>query len=293
MLKLERKSKFVHKFENKYKGIICPEFYVLSWGHRCSFEPKCRYCFLALTFRYEQEPIVYINTDDMIEEVKTWLEETQEPSVLNTGELADSFMLKENKVLADLMDLFETQSKHKLLFLTKNDTIPIEIENNIYSKQYNQTIFSFSISSQIVSELYERGAPVPFNRIATACRIKKQGQHVRVRIDPILCINDYKEEYKNIVNVLNAFLQPERVTLGSLRFFKNLPNFAEDKDVFKYGINHDDGDNRLRLPLEKRTEIYKWFLENLKCEDIGLCKETKSCYEILNLIPNLKCNCTI
>lgn len=289
----ERKSYFVHRFKQKFDGVICPGFHILSWAHRCTLEPKCSYCFLNLTFRYEKKPTVYTNIDKIFKEVKIWLDETKTPSVLNTGELSDSFMIPNNKMLADLMNLFEMQSKHKLLFLTKNNKIPIEIENNIYSKQYKQTIFSFSVNSQTAAELYEKGAPGPFDRIATAYRIKKQGQHLRVRVDPILCIDDYKEEYKNVISVLNDFLQPERITLGSLRFFKNLPNFTEDKDVFKYGMDHSDGDGRLRLPLEKRVEIYQWFINNLQCSDVTLCKETLSCYKLINKDITNKCNCTI
>ena len=287
-----RKSKFIHQFEHQTPDILCPTFYVFSWAHRCSFDPPCSYCYLNLTFRYENSPIVY-QSDKVIEEVKGWLSQTETPNVLNAGELSDSFMIQSNKILADVMDLFEAQDKHALLLLTKNDKIPVEIEDNVYSKVYNQTIFSFSVNSLKAASLYEKGAPNPFERIALAYRLKKNGARVRIRIDPIIPIDNYQEEYKPLIDVLNDFLKSERITLGSLRFFKNLPNFAIDKDVFKYGIDHSDGDGRLRLSLEKRIEIYKWFIDNLHCEEIGLCKETLSCHNALNFRKDLKCNCTI
>lgn len=287
----ERKSNFIHPFINKTKDVICPQFYTLCWAHKCNF--KCSYCFLALTFRYENNPVIYTNVNDIIKEVKQWLFQTEKPSVLNCGELADSFMLQSNSVLANLMDIFEGQQCHKLLFLTKSNIIPTEIEDKIYTKSYKQTIFSFSVNSMKVASLYEKNAPNPFERLGMAYRFKKLNQIVRVRIDPITEIENFKEEYKNVINVLNNFLQPERITLGSLRFFKNLPNFAEDRDVFKYGVDHNDGDGRLRLPLEKRVEMYQWFIDNLQCPEIGLCKETLSCYQALKSTANLKCNCMI
>lgn len=291
MQNLKRKSRFIHKFENKYKMIICPEFYILSWAHRCNFEPRCDYCYLGLTFRYEQKPIIYSNIDDMIAEVKTWLEETQEPSVLNCGELADSFMLRENKALAELMNIFERQQKHKLLFLTKEEIIPKEIEENVYSRVYKNTIFSFSVNSLAVAERYERGAPSPFKRLATAYRLAKYQQKVRIRIDPIIEIENFKKEYAPVANVINEFVKPERVTLGSLRFFKNLRNYS-DSDVFLKGTDHNDEDRRMRIELNERTEMYKWFIENLKTDDIALCKETLSCHKLLFQKEN-KCNCMI
>lgn len=291
MQNLERKSKFIHKFENKYATIICPEFFVLSWAHRCNFEPRCSYCYLNLTFRYEKEPIVYTNIDDMLKEVQQWLIETQEASVLNCGELADSFMLQENKALAELMNLFEKQNKHLLLFLTKNEIIPTEIEENVYSRVYKNTIFSFSVNSLEVSERYEKGTPNPFKRLATAYRLKKHLQRVRIRIDPIIEIKDYKEEYKPVINVINEFVKPERVTLGSLRFFKNLQNYS-DSDVFSKAMDNADEDKRMRVELKKRSEIYQYFLENLKIEEIALCKETLSCHRHLFIKMN-RCNCTL
>lgn len=292
MITAKRKSKFIHKFENNFSTIICPEFYVLSWAHRCNFEPKCSYCFLNLTFRYEKEALVYSNTEDMIAEVETWLEETKTPSVLNCGELADSFMLKENKALADIMNLFEKQNKHTLLFLTKNEIIPREIEDNVYDKAYKQTIFSFSINSQSVCELYEKGAPNSFKRLAAAYKLKKQNQRVRIRIDPIIEIKDFRAEYKNVIDVINDFIKPEVVTLGSLRFFKNLKNFSEEKALFDKATNNYDEDKRMRIELNKRIEIYKYFLNNLKVDNVALCKETLSCHKLLDIKIN-KCNCMI
>jgi len=286
-----RKSKFIHQFTNKAEDIICPSFYVFAWANNCVFEPKCSYCFLSLTFRYTKDPVVYSSLK-VLNEVQKWLTKTTRPSVLNAGELSDSFMEIENKLLADVMDLFETQTKHKLLFVTKNNVIPKEIETNAYNKVYNQTIFSFSVNSQTVADLYETGAPGPFDRIAAAYRLKKQNQHVRIRIDPIIEIKDFKTEYQPVVDVLNDFLKPERITLGSLRFFNNLFYLKKDRDVFKYGVDHKDGDHKLRLPLEKRVEMYKWFKQNLQCKQVAICKETIGCYNLVGMLYQ-KCNCGI
>lgn len=288
----QRKSKFIHQFEHQTNDIICPTFHVFSWAHRCSFKPKCSYCYLNLTLRYEQDPIVY-QSDKVIDEVKDWLSKTEQASVLNAGELSDAFMILNNQLLADVMNLFENQNKHVLLFLSKNDKLPKEIEDNVYNQQYKQTIFSFSVNSAQIASLYESGAPNPYERIALAYRLKKNGQRIRIRIDPIILTGDYQAPYKTLIDILNDFLKPERITLGSLRFFKNLPNFAQDKDVFKYGIDHNDGDGRLRTPLEKRVEAYWWFIDNLQCSEIGLCKETISCHDMLNFRKDLKCNCTL
>jgi len=289
----ERRSKFIIAAKNNIKDIICPSrFNILCWGHQCLFNPCCSYCYLHYTARFIDAPIVY-KSNKILDEVQQWLKNTSLPHILNTGELADSFMLQNNQILANLMDMFEAQTKHKLLFVTKNNIIPAEIENNIYTKKYVQTIFSFSVNSAEFSSKYEKGVPNPFERLATAYRIKKQGQRVRIRIDPIVEIKDYKTEYKNLIDVLNSFLQPERVTLGSLWLFQTLPQVDCDEDVAKYVIDNNDRDKKLRIPFEKRIEIYQWFIKNLQISEIGLCKETIQCHRALKFRKDMKCNCNI
>lgn len=147
-----------------------------------------------------------------------------------------------NDDLADLLDLFETQSKYKLLFSTRKDKIPEKIEEKVYGKVYNQTIFSFVVNSQAVADKYEHLVG-PFDIIAMAYRLKKQGQHVRVVIDCITEVDDYQKEYKPLLDVLNDFLKPEQITIGDI-----------------YG--------QIGFMAEERTAIYSWFKQNLECKEV-------------------------
>ncbi len=159
-----------------------------------------------------------------------------EPNIITIGELDGNF--------ADLMDLFETQKKYKLLFSTKKDKIPEKIEEKVYNKVYNQTIFSFTVNSQVQADLlWFKDMPGPFDIIACAYRLKKQGQHIRVFIDCITEIRNYQEEYKPLIDVLNDFLKPEQVDIGDI-----------------YG--------QLGMMEKDRADTYSWFKENLRCEDV-------------------------
>ncbi len=159
-----------------------------------------------------------------------------EPNIIPIGEPTDE--------LADLMDLFETQTKYKLLFSTNKDKIPEKIEEKVYSKIYNQTIFSFTVNSQVQADLlWFKNMPGPFDIISCAYRFKKQGQHIRVFIDCITEIRNYQEEYKPLIEVLNDFLKPEQVVIGPI-----------------YGP--------ASMFSEEEKKVYSWFKENLECKDV-------------------------
>lgn len=284
----KRSSKFIHYFDQTPAGIICPHFYILAFANGCPFQ--CEYCYLYLTLRHYPEPTVFSNTARMYQEVREWLRYTEEPSVLNTGEVADSLAWdRQVRLSENLIPLFADQTKHKLLFLTKSTVISglKKIEPN------PQVIVSFSLNADKVARLYEHRAPPVALRLKSASELKRLGYKIRIRIDPIIPIDNWKMEYLPLIDKVNE-LEPETVTLGSLRFFPNLLNYARyGKDVFKYACDNHDPDGRFRIPYEQRLEIYQYFIFQLPARRLGLCKETETLHKQLCLNGvNQNCNCS-
>jgi len=115
-----------------------------------------------------------------------------------------------------------------------------------------------------------------------------------VRLDPIIPIENWAMHYQAIAEAINV-VEPEVVTLGSLRFFKTLPTFARHgTEVFRFGEDFSDPDGRLRLKPELRLTIYRHLLDILACKKIGLCKETSEMHEQLGFKGEAQsCNCTL
>lgn len=288
---LERKrySNFIHYFDKTPPGIICPHFYILAHANGCPF--ACDYCYLRLTLRHYPEPTIFTNTARLFQELRDWLLSTEEPSVMNAGELSDSLAWDLHTCLStNLASLFASQARHKLLFVTKSTAV----ENLLAMEPNPRIVMSFSVNASEVSSRYERGAPSPADRIASALKLKSAGWEVRIRLDPLVPIDGWKDHYEEIIKRINE-LEPSVVTIGSLRYFKNLISHAsETTDVFKYGHDHGDPDGRLRIPRDTRLEMYKFCIDRLSCLRIGLCKETASIHEALGLPGrHQSCNCTI
>ncbi len=284
----KRQSNFIHFFDKTPPGVVCPHFHILAHANGCPYE--CQYCYLNLTLRHHPKPTVFSNTARQFQEVREWLMAEDGNAVLNTGELSDSLAWDDRTHLSrNLVPLFAEQKRHKLLFLTKSTNIA----NLRGIEPTPQVIVSFSLNAPEVSKRFEKKSPGPMERLAAALELKQLGWCVRVRIDPVIPIDNWKEHYQPLIDTINE-LAPDVVTLGSLRYFKTLVNHARyGKDVFSYGVDNHDPDGRRRLPEQLRLEIYSHILSQLETLRKGLCKETSEIHQQLDLPGrHQSCNCT-
>ncbi|HHT9117676.1 MAG TPA: radical SAM protein [Candidatus Hypogeohydataceae bacterium YC38] len=287
-----RKSKFIHYFDKTPPGVVCPHFYVLSHANGCPYD--CSYCYLQLTFRHRPGLRIFQNSEDLAREVKDWLSKTERPSLLNAGELSDGLATDHITGLSKfIVPLFRGQDRHKLLFLTKSTNI----QNLLAVVPTPQVVVSFSINAPEVSKMFEPAAPDPLERLEAARTLIKGGWRVRLRIDPIVPIEDWQKIYGRLADSIPT--EVETITLGSLRYFRALPNYSHrGKEIFKYASLKDGTDNRIRIERNLRLEIYKFLIQkftaaNITCK-IGLCKETQEVHDILGLAGNRQsCNCTV
>lgn len=289
--KSELGYKFISLFEKMPGNVYCPRFYILHHAVGCPY--RCTYCFLQNTLRGNTAPRWYSNFDDMKAEVKDWLTKTQLKSLLNTGELADSFAVG-TEYLKHVVPLFTAQDKHVIAFLTKSDSYPEEIP-------VHPTIrLGWSINALAISTKYEPTAPCASGRIEAAKRAKKQGHHVRIRMDPIIPVDDWKSIYSDAVKRI-IDIGPDFVTLRTLRAQGNLQLWAEKEHAcglanpFK-DVGHllvRDGDDKARrINPDMRVEVYTTLGKILDDAKVpwGCCKETTEVLTKINKLNHM-CNC--
>ena len=191
-----------------------------------------------------------------------------------------------------IIPLFRNQNKHKLLILTKSANIDAILDSN----SQNQVIVSFSVNSFTAAKKWEKKAPRPNQRISAAKKLADAGYQIRIRIDPIIPIENWREEYIKLIDFLFENITPERITLGSLRGLQSTINNSKDKSWIKY---LDDKSNwGKKISFEKRYLIYSTIIDYLKSKynfnDIGLCKETIKMWNKLEIdYKEIKCNCVL
>ena len=273
-------------------SVICPHFLELKWAYGCPFD--CAWCYLKGTFRFlptKTKPV--IKDYEKIElHTRRFLEEVATPEILNTGEIADSLMWEgSNKPFSKfIVPMFEEQNMHKILFVTKSDNIKHLLEIN----PHNQAIISFSLNADEVAKRWERGAPSVDRRIEAGRKLSQAGYEIRIRIDPMVPVPDWKTYYTNLIDQIFAKFTPSRITLGSLRGLQSTINGSTDRSWLQY-LNENSNWGK-KVDFKTRYEIYASIISQLKesydYSEVALCKETVAMWTNLGMnYKEIRCNC--
>jgi len=278
-------------FPRKPSDVVCPHFLELKWAYGCPF--NCAWCFLQGTLRFiGKNPRVkpYKLT---LSHTRAFLESDSPPEMLNTGELADSLMSErsEDPFSIRIIPLFEEYGKHKVLFLSKAPWV----ENILKLDGQKTTVMSFSLNALPVAKRWEK-APSPLLRIEAAKKVWEAGYETRIRIDPIVPVENWKKHYLELVDLIFENLTPERITLGTLRGLQTTINNAYDKSWVKYLSERSNWG--LKPAFKTRLEIYQTIINYLKdkynYKNVALCKETMEMWNALRLdYRKIRCNCIL
>lgn len=276
----------------KATDVICPHFVELKWAYGCPFD--CSWCYLKGTFRFKPDGLkpVIKDMNKVGLHVKAFLDEVKEPEILNTGEIADSLMKENgsNPFSKFIIPLFESQNKHKVLFVTKSNNI----KNLLKINPHNQVIASFSLNALPVVQLWESKAPTLLQRMRAAEKLYKAGYEVRIRIDPMVPIDNWEKPYRDLLDNIFSRFRPERITVGSLRGLQSTVNSTKDRSWVHYLKESSNWGKK--IDFTTRLKMYSSIITYLKKEygynKVALCKETKTMWQKLGMnYKNIKCNC--
>jgi len=278
----------VRPFIKTPKHIVCPHFLELNWAYGCPF--NCAYCYLRGTFRGKTKPRV-VSLEHVMQALDEAFDYYADPMIFNTGELADSLAeFHDSDIpkldpprIVQLADRFEVQNKHKLLLLTKSHVI-----DPIIKRYRKQTIISFSINAHEAWKRWERRTPPPERRIEAARKASEAGYEVRIRIDPIFPIENWQEEYSDLIYLMLSELTPERITLGTPRGLRSTLKYSKDSSWKSYLVEESEWGKKLSYKV--RSELYCFIIDKLDAlgfdkSKIALCKERKDVWLEVGLDP--------
>jgi spore photoproduct lyase len=279
-------------FPENQTDVVCPHFVELKWANGCKFD--CAWCYLNGTLRFRpcgKRP--YLKDENKIlSHISNFLNQYDKPCVLNSGELSDSLVFESNgqALSKKIIPLFKEQKDHKLLILTKSS----DIKKLLKTEAQKKIIVSFSLNAFDVAKRWEKGAPKPKSRIKAAKKLSDAGYKIRIRIDPIVPIENWESGYIELITHLFENITPERITLGSLRGLQSTINNSLDKSWVDY---LDDRSNwGKKISFDKRFLIYRSIISYLEDKynysNVGLCKETVEMWNKLGMdYREIMCNC--
>ena len=277
----------------KPTDVVCPHFFELKWATGCPFD--CSWCYLKGTLRFlPQKAKPKVKDYGKIEShLRAFLSlPGHRGEILNTGELADSLMCENSgRPFSNfIIPLFEAQDRHKVLFLTK----ATNVKNLLGITPHKQVIISFSLNAEKVARKWEKGAPKISERIEAAKKVVQPGYETRIRIDPMIPIPGWEEHYIKLVDQIFEKIEPERITLGSLRGLQSTINGSKDRSWLKYLSESSNWGKKVAF--STRCQMYSAVIDHLfkryHYTNVALCKETKAMWQKLGMdYKNIKCNC--
>jgi len=286
-------------FDRTPPGILCPHFVELRWAFGCPYE--CQYCYLVGT-SFGRKYFRAYPLETVLQHLRRSFAEREEPTLYNAGELSDG--MPEHPNMKEIIRLFaspENRRGHRLLLLTKSGP-PLNLFSWFLSGRTEArdarkvVVYSASVNAPSVAARWERGAPHPHARIDTLATASVLGLETRVRVDPIIPVQGWREEYADVLRRI-ADAGVTRVTLGTLRGLQRTINFARklgyDTSWVEY-LKVNTGWGK-KMPDEKRREVYGFCIDALRdCGfrgDIGICKETVEMAKEFGMDLKMRCNC--
>jgi len=281
----------VKLFNKTPNDIACGPFWELRWAYGCPLD--CNYCYLRGTMRGRMKPS-YVRFEETRRCIKEAFHHIKEPQIFNSGELCDSLM--NPSLMAEIVDIFEEQKKHKIYLLSKFGTKNIGF---LLENPRKQVICGWSINSEPVFDKWEKRAAHPKDRIEAASLLWEEGYDTRIRIDPIFPIENWKSHYKELLDNIFSSLMPNKIILGTPRGLWKTINYAKRANVDMSWTNYfkEDTGWGKKLSFKLRKEIYTFFYHELNSIDypihkISICKETIQMWESLGFqVTNKICNC--
>lgn len=283
------------QFSKTPTEIACGRFWELRWAFGCPLD--CSYCYLLGTNKGNMRPR-FVKAESILNALdEVFVDATfndGKPAIFNTGELSDSLMRPE--LMRQIVDKFETQNKHKVFLLTKMGTKNVKF---LLEKRRRNTICAWSINALQVAKQWERAAPSPDERIQAAASVSGAGYEVRVRIDPIFPVSDWKEQYQDLAFRILSEFEPQRIILGTPRGLWKTIHYAQKAgmDMGWSSFFVEDTGWGKKISSAKRFEIYKYMYDKLESlgyprTRISICKETTSMLSRLGInFKPLTCQC--
>ena len=229
----------------------------------------CLYCYLVCTYFKGAYLRLFVNRDQMIKAVRKKVEDTPHPLVFEIGSNSDLIM--ENLVSGNLRWIIEQFSRLKTTatFATKfhqvEDILNIEHAGNMRIR--------ISVNPEMIIRRVELGTSPLVKRIEAANALFTSGYQVGVNIAPIILIDDWETQYREMLKTLQEGLLPELqkklffelifMTYGYAHQQINPEAFPNAYPFFQKEKMRPKGRGKLCYRAEVRAPAEEWFSQML------------------------------
>jgi len=267
-------------------GHICCNYHVINLYIGCPL--NCQYCILQ---SYLNQPFTVINvdTENIFYALDKILKHNKNKLFrIGTGELSDSLIFDPiTDFSIDFINFFKNYNNAVFEFKTKTNFI----ENIINTESSDNIITGFSINPDVIINSTEGYASGLKERLESAKKLILNNYKIAFHFDPIINIQNFDIEYKNVIDMIFKDIDPKYIawiSMGTFRYNNNLKNEIE----YKYPENKilsdeflENADKKFRYFKPIRLTLYNKIINWIKNYDknsklsIYLCMESPSVWE--------------
>lgn len=241
-------------------------FYYASTLLNCLY--NCDYCYLQGLYP-SANIVAFVNIGDFFAAVEKQLAQRE----LYLCVSYDTDLLAFEGLLPYTASWIEFARKHQNL-LVEIRTKSANFNKIKQLEPVHQAILAWSMSPAPIAERYEKLAPGLESRLKAAAQAIEYGWKVRLSLEPVLKVEDWKEIYSHFVDRIFEVLPADKIhdiNIGAFRmsrdYYKKISQMRSDTDVFAYPVETKDG----VVSYKDEHEIRKFVFDKL----VKYCAEEK------------------
>ena len=255
-----------HKFVENHK---VSDFLVPYTSSGCT--AMCLYCYLVCNYNKCAYLRLFVNREEMLEKIIKTSENSEKELTFEIGSNSD--LILENTITNNLnwtIKNFSKVSKGYLTFPTKFSMV-----DSICNIDHNgRVIVRMSINPEKIIREIEIGTSSLDARIKAINKLREANYKLGILIAPVIMIDNWKEEYENLIKYLKEKLSNEAkkdiffeiifMTYSYVHRMINKEAFPNSVDLFNSNIMTGRGKGKYMYKSIVKEEGEKFFRDKLK-----------------------------
>jgi len=263
-------------------GLVCQPAWQLHTIAGCPF--RCAYCSLGWVVN------LMLNVEDFVARLDGWLTQCPDQTLFQYDNWTDTVCFEPEYGGARLLIGYFAQKPGKALelYVGKSDHVDFLLD---YGHR-GQTVCCWSLGGRTQSVEFEwRAAPMAA-RIEAMRKCQNAGYPVRVRLSPIIPVRGWRDENREMIDLLFRTVQPDLVTIETLRFLNyeamarsfDLSLLDEDFVAAMRGFSGQPCASGCEVPDEFRERVYEFILAEVErvspATPVAFCREKRTLWEV-------------
>lgn len=193
---------------------------------------SCEYCYLFTTQGQKPYVRIYVNLEEMFDTIDTYIEKRlPNATMFEAASTGDPLAVEHiTGALKDTIEHFGALNKGRLRIVTKY----ANVDSLLDAKHNGHTRFRFTINSNYVNKNFEHNVAPLEERFDAAEKVSRAGYPLGFLIAPIIIHENWKEEYKSLIEQLYESIPYKRHSLITFeliqhRFTMNAKNIIEKR----------------------------------------------------------------